>query len=68
MNTASTLIAIVPEADLAAVTGGVDWVVSAACWVAATFVDAVLSRPGRPDRPFLPDPDHLNHHERFVHI
>ena len=40
MNTASTLIAIVPEADLATVTGGVDWAVSPACWVAATFVDA----------------------------
>ena len=40
MNTTSTLIAILPEADLAAVTGGVDWVVSQACWMAAVFVDA----------------------------
>ena len=40
MNTTSTLIAILPEADLAAVTGGNDWVVSAACWAAAVFVDA----------------------------
>lgn len=40
MNTTSTLIAILPEAGLAAVTGGSDWVVSAACWAVATFVDA----------------------------
>ncbi len=40
MNTASTLIAILPEAGLATVTGGNAWIVSMACWTAAGFVDA----------------------------
>ena len=40
MNTTSALTAILPEAGLAAVTGGTAWVVSAACWTAAVFVDA----------------------------
>ena len=40
MNTASTLIAILPEAGLATVTGGNAWIVSVACWTAAVFVDA----------------------------
>ena len=46
MNTASTLIAILPEADLAAVTGGTAWVISAACWTAAAFVDALYPGMG----------------------
>ncbi len=40
MNVTSTLIANLPEAGLATVTGGADLVVSAACWITATFVDA----------------------------
>ncbi len=42
MNTASTLIAILPDADMATVTGGVDWVVSGPCWWTATAIAAVV--------------------------
>lgn len=41
MNVTSTLIANLPEAGLATVTGGGDWVVSAACWAAAALVETV---------------------------
>ena len=41
MNVTSTLIANLPDAGLATVTGGIDWVVSAACWAAAALVDTV---------------------------
>lgn len=40
MNATLTLVANLPEASLATVTGGNDWVVSAACLAAAAFVDA----------------------------
>lgn len=39
MNSTSTLIANLPEAGLATVTGGVDLVVSWACMAAAALVD-----------------------------
>ena len=42
MNTTSTLIADLPEAGLATLTGGVDWVVSATCMMAAALVDALF--------------------------
>ena len=46
MNTASTLIAILPEAGLATVTGGNAWMVSVACWAAAPFIDALYPGMG----------------------
>lgn len=48
MNTTSTLIAHLPEMDLATVTGGVDWVVSAACWAAAVLLDTIFPGLGAP--------------------
>ena len=56
MNTTSTLIAILPEADLVTVNGGVDWVVSPACWVAAAFVDAFLPGLGALITPYCMTP------------
>lgn len=41
MKATSTLIANLPEAGLATVTGGVDWVVSWACMAVATLVDSI---------------------------
>ena len=41
MNTTSTLIANLSDGGLATFTGGNSWVVSAACWVAATIVDVL---------------------------
>ncbi len=41
MHATSTLIANLPDAGLATVTGGSGWVVSAACWAAAALVDTV---------------------------
>lgn len=46
MNTASTLIAILPEASLAVVTGGNDWVVSGPCWWTAAAIATVAPGAG----------------------
>ncbi len=46
MNSASTVIAILPEAGLATVTGGNAWMVSVACWAAAPFIDALYPGMG----------------------
>jgi len=42
MNATSTLIANLPEAGLAVVTGGNDWVVDWNCWALATMVDSAF--------------------------
>ena len=42
MNVTSTLIANLPEAGLATVTGGLDWVVDFNCWALATMVDSAF--------------------------
>lgn len=41
MNATSILIPNLPEAGLATVTGGSDWVVSWACMAAAAVVDTI---------------------------
>lgn len=46
MNVTSTLIANLPDAGLATVTGGGNWVVSAACMAAAAFVNAFFPALG----------------------
>ena len=42
MNTTPSLIANLPEAGLATLTGGVDWVVDLNCWALATIVDSAF--------------------------
>ena len=52
MNTTSTLLAILPEADLATLTGGLHWVGIPACMQAAAVLDVVMPGLGALIRPY----------------